>query len=80
MRMGWPSLVFMVGSSVKVMGTSDFRDKGCGDEGSEAGQIGDRDFLSVVKTSDFPVEGVREGTQKFDWPRLVAANFCQPLH
>ena len=52
--------------------TSDFRDNGCGFSGFDAGQTGESLF-SVVESSDCPVEGVKDGTQKFEAPLFEAA-------
>jgi hypothetical protein len=72
-RSGWPSLVLSCGSSEKVTGMRDFRDSGCVFSGSDAGHTGDI-FFSVEDSSDCPVDGVNDGTQKFEAPLLDAAS------
>lgn len=71
-RNGYPSLVLSCRSSEKITGISDFRERGCGFSGSEAGHIGDN-FFSVEDNSDCPVDGVNDGTQKFEAPLFDAA-------
>jgi len=51
---------------------SDFRDRGWVWSGSDAGQMGET-FFSWIERSDCPVEGVKDGTQKFEAPLLAAA-------
>ena len=51
----------------------DFRDNGCVFSGSEAGHTGDI-FFPVEDSSDCPVDGVNDGTQKFEAPLFDAAS------